>query len=207
MFILRKDSETNVFSLVYKNVTIGGLRSRLQITWKIAKLIYEKRISGPNIIKLILAMRENADLSPLTESEIDEVEFPSYIQSAHDRSLYVLEILKQYDLIMLSTAHHLIACESFRNAEPPRAYFYTNDDGVPTCRIYLSLLEFTYTEEPFNFHSSIKITPDFFIKEEGIAMVLSFLDSGKIDTIAADRLIAEIEGSRLVSSPPSVELN
>lgn len=151
-------------------------------------------------------MREDDSIPPLSREEIGELEFPNHLTTIAARAEYVLNIISPYDLIMLTTGEHLIACEQYADQQFPLVYFFT-DDNLTKARIYLAPLSYTYSKEPFEFNATVRITPDFITQEEGVAMILSFQESGKLDLLTAERLIHTIERSALIREPDSVEDN
>lgn len=204
MFVLQHNPETSTFSLVNRNVIIGGIRSRLQAIYKIACLIAHQRISARNVISLVHDMDATPTLPLVLGSEFTELGVPAHVTGILDRTNYVIQLMTTYREVLLTTAGHLIAYETCASYGFPFVYFFKDTVGMQFAKIYLSPMTQEFTEKPFKFITNHYTTPSFFTQEDGITMVLSFQESGDIDLISAERLIRVIENSRLTKIPGSV---
>lgn len=204
MFVLRKNTETASYCLIQKNITIGGIRSRLQLIYTIAKLIAENRITAKNILNLIAVCEQEKELPPITAKEVTEFQFPAGFSHPSLRVAYIIQTIEHYQTVLVQTAHHLQAYESFGATEYPHLYFVTDRVGMLYGRIYFAPMRHEYTSDPFYFITHHKVTPDFFTQEDGVGIVLTYQEEGSFDILTAERLIGEIERSRLIKAPDSV---
>jgi hypothetical protein len=143
-------------------------------------------------------------LPPIIRKEVTEFKFPTGCSYPSLRVAYIIQTIHHYQMVLIQTAQHLQAYESFRTTEYPHIYFVTDRAGMLYGRIYFTPMDCEYTADPFYFITHHKVTLDFFTQEDGIGIVLSFQEEGRIDILTAERLIKEIEQSRLIKAPDSV---
>ena len=143
-------------------------------------------------------------LPPIIRKEVTEFKFPAGYYDPALRVAYIIRTIDHYQTVLIHAAQHLQAYESFGATEYPHIYFITDRLGMLYGRIYFTPMDCEYTADPFYFITHHKVTSDFFTQEDGIGIVLSFQEAGRFDILTAERLITEIEHSRLIKAPDSV---